>query len=110
MKSNLQKDEHEFIESVVDAIITKDKYKEHYLINDRGVMIYECITANDDGVEREFGYESGERAEVVCVFGEELIENLHYKTGSDDLSVPWAKKCVKSIINHGKMVARSIEW
>lgn len=108
--NNAQKGEHEFIENVVKAIIANDSSRKHYLFEDRGVMIYKSVEVNDTDSDIEFRYEDGELVKVVCIFGKELIEDFHNKSGSDDLSVPWARRSVKKVIKHGKIIANKIDW
>lgn len=41
----------------------------------------------------------------MCIFSEELIEDFHFKAGNDDLSEPWVRRAVLSVIDHGKEIA-----
>lgn len=63
---------------------------------------------NKDKPIKDIVYDNGESAKVVCVFGEKLIEEIHNKAGDDDLTKPWIRRAVKSIIAHGKQVAEIV--
>ncbi|WP_067730938.1 hypothetical protein [Oceanobacillus damuensis] len=104
----IQKGERDFINSVVKAIIKKDISKKHYLLDDKGIMRYKSFVIDDKSSNMEFKYEDGTPVKVVCIFGEELIKDFHIKAGNDDLAIPWAKRAVKSVIGHGKKVAKTV--
>jgi len=110
INNNAQKGEHEFIENVVKAIIANDSSRKHYLLDDKGIMLYKSVEWSEMDSDIEFRYENGGLVKVFCVFGKELIENFHHKAGKDDLSVPWARRSVKKVIKHGKMIANKIDW
>lgn len=109
-RSTLQPGEYEFIENVVKAIISNDLSRQYFLINDKGIMKSKTVQTDSEDTDVEFRYENGERVKIVCIFGKELINNFHYKSGNDDLAIPWARRSVKAVIEHGKMISSKIEW
>ena len=107
-KEYLQNGEGNFINNVVKAVVNKDVSKVHYLVDDNGLMRYFSYEVDKANPIIDLKYENGEHAKVVCVFSRELIEDMHYKAGNDDLTVPWIKRAVKSVIAHGKQVAEVV--
>lgn len=104
----IQNGENEFINHVVNAVINKDVSEVHYLVDDCGIMRYFSFKADPAKPIVDLRYKNGKFAKVVCVIGQDLIENLHDKAGNDDLTKPWIKKAVTSIIAHGKQVAEEV--
>jgi hypothetical protein len=99
------KGEKEFVNGVVKAVLENDISKLHLLLDNNGVITYTTYPKNfkfDDIVD---GY--GRPVKILCVISEKLITDFHYKTGNDDLSKGWAKRAVKSVIDHGKEVSKS---
>ncbi|MBZ5752442.1 hypothetical protein [Metabacillus rhizolycopersici] len=97
--------EEEFINGVVKAILINDTSKLHILVNNNGFIKYITYPNNhhfDDIVDNY-----GRPVKMLCVVSEKLITDFHYKAGNDDLSKGWAKRAVKSVIDHGKEVSKS---
>jgi hypothetical protein len=108
MKKNefIQKGEQDFIDAVVQAILKNDASKQHYLIEDRGIIHYVAFP-----IEERVGdivRSDGTSVKALCIFGKELIKDFHLKAGNDDLSKPWARKAVKYVISIGKKKAEEV--
>ncbi|MCM3160976.1 hypothetical protein [Metabacillus litoralis] len=103
-KNFIQKGEQEFINGVVKAVLKKDVSKQHILIDHSNVLKY--ITYPKDHKFDDIVDNYGRPAKMLCVFSERLITDFHYKAGNDDLARPWARKAIKSVIEHGKKVSK----
>lgn len=99
------KGELEFITGVVNAVLKNDTSKRHILIDNHGVITYITYPKNHKFDEIVDGY--GRPTKILCVFSPKLITDLHYKAGNDDLAKGWAKRAVKSVIQHGKEVSNN---
>lgn len=97
--------EKEFTDVVVKAILKNDTSRKHYLIDDKGRMRYESFLLEAIKGSFDVRYENGDSVKMVCVFGKELISDFHFKAGNDELALPWARKAVGKVIEHGKKVA-----
>lgn len=102
----IQPEEEKFINLVTEACLKNDTSNEHVLCEDLGVRRYLAIPKDTKwyGVKRE----DGKEVRMICIFSEQLITNFHYKAGNDELSKPWLKKHIKSVIKAGEKASREI--
>ncbi|MEC1789516.1 hypothetical protein [Schinkia azotoformans] len=94
----------QFIKHVTKAILNNDTTKIHYLLelenNIKSYFSHESLV--------ELYYPNGKPIKCICIFGEELITDFHYKAGNDDLTKPWIKRAIKHVIKCGKEAADKV--
>ncbi|WP_114352103.1 hypothetical protein [Saliterribacillus persicus] len=59
------------------------------------IIRYESV--KHDKSNTEFKYGDYELVKVGSIFSKELIEDIHSKTGNDDLTEAWDKRTVRSV-------------
>lgn len=106
MKKNfIQKGEQDFINGVVKAVLKNDTSSQHILVDHDNVIRY--LTFPKDFKFHDIVDDYDRPAKILCIFSEKLITDFHHKAGNDDFSKGWAKRAVKSVIEHGKKVSKN---
>ena len=82
-----------------------DTSRQHLLVDHDQVIRY--LTFPKDFKFHDIVDDYDRPAKILCIFSEKLITDFHHKAGNDDFSKGWAKRAVKSVIEHGKKVSNN---
>ncbi|MEG9294962.1 hypothetical protein V6B33_00740 [Mangrovibacillus sp. Mu-81] len=102
MKKKLSSGEEAFIRGCMKVILKNDTSKEHRLYELRnGVRKY--VVHNRP--HEKLVYEKGESVKCICIVSSTFITDFHNKAGNDDLTKPWIRRGLISLIRHGEKIS-----